>query len=360
MQPGRFILGLGGGLGGLRVAGAARQVAAVSAIAACGGVAYVRSTWHPERIPPKDPSSPNLVLARPAMEAICGGVGEVAAVCVLYPLETVKVKCQADGVGAAAVLRALLREGVPAAARLLYSGFASAALCSLLVGGVHYASFCVAKRSALQATGGAGDGGGANLVAATVGALATALVESPVELFRHRAQAGNVGANFLQEMASTVRTQGVGGLYWGFVPFLIESFPYDITELGTYSQLHDLRAAAATRRDATGRWVASVPEQAWDLAIGAAAGVASVLVSMPFDVIKVHIQTHGAELAAGAGAQGQLAAFWATGGKLVARGGAGALFIGLAPRLVQQVPSTTICWWAIERSRQLLEPFTKP
>jgi hypothetical protein len=52
--------------------------------------------------------------------------------------------------------------------------------------------------------------------------------------------------------------------------------------------------------------------QAWDIAIGAAAGVASVLVSMPFDVIKTYMQTHGAEAAA-AGAGGQLAAFWATG-----------------------------------------------
>lgn len=30
----------------------------------------------------------------------------------------------------------------------------------------------------------------------------------------------------------SVVVQGVGGLYWGFVPFLIESFPYDCTELG--------------------------------------------------------------------------------------------------------------------------------
>jgi hypothetical protein len=56
--------------------------------------------------------------------------------------------------------------------------------------------------------------------------------------------------------------------------------------------------------------------QAWDIAIGAAAGVASVLVSMPFDVIKTYMQTHGAEAAA-AGAGGQLAAFWATGALLL-------------------------------------------
>lgn len=32
-----------------------------------------------------------LVLDRTLMEAVCGGVGEVAQICVLYPLETIKV-----------------------------------------------------------------------------------------------------------------------------------------------------------------------------------------------------------------------------------------------------------------------------
>lgn len=60
--------------------------------------------------------------------------------------------------------------------------------------------------------------------------------------------------------------QGVGGLYANsFVPFLIESFPYDMTELGTYSQLHDARKAALKRDDATAQFIASVPDQvsAW-------------------------------------------------------------------------------------------------
>jgi len=54
--------------------------------------------------------------------------------------------------------------------------------------------------------------------------------------------------------------------------------------------------------------------QAWDLAIGAAAGVASVLVSMPMDVIKTYMQTHGAGAAVAPGLGGQVAAFWQTGG----------------------------------------------
>jgi hypothetical protein len=73
----------------------------------------------------------------------------------------------------------------------------------------------------------------------------------------------------------------------------------------------------------------------------------------------VCLQTHGGEVAASAGWNTQLGAVWATGSRMVAKNGPGALFVGLMPRLVQQVPSTTICWWAIEQCRDLLEPYTK-
>ncbi|WIA22871.1 hypothetical protein OEZ86_009816 [Tetradesmus obliquus] len=336
----------------------ARHAVVATAAAAVGSVAYVR-TWHPKTIPLKDPSKQNLVLDRPLMEAMCGAIGEVAQICVMYPLETIKVRCQSDGIAAATVLQQLLAKGAPSAARVLYAGFLSAALSSILVGSVHYASFCISKRMALQAAGSNGSSSDANLLAATVGALATALVESPVEMFRHQAQAGVGNGNFLSEMVTSMQKHGPGALYWGFVPFLIESFPYDITELGTYSQLHDMREEALRKSSPGSKWMAQVPEQAWDIGIGAAAGVASVLVSMPFDVIKTYMQTHCAEAAA-AGAGGQLAAFFATGSRMVAAGGPGALFVGLVPRLVQQVPSTTICWWAIEQARDMLEPYTKP
>lgn len=204
-----------------------------------------------------------------------------------------QVKCQSDGLGAAAVLQELLGKGGPAAFKALYAGgwavvlvggcaavravsgawqfarcsmqvgihavvhlsikqikhgadtfsrlsfapstyrhahrhahrpahagFVSAALCSVLVGSVHYASFCWSKRVALQAmypTGSSDSSSSsghssscdnthqANMLAASIGALATALVESPVELFRHQAQAGTVNGNFVQEMVTSVR-----------------------------------------------------------------------------------------------------------------------------------------------------------
>lgn len=97
------------------------------------------------------------------------------------------------------------------------------------------------------------------------------------------------------------------------------------------------------------------------MAAGAAAGGAAVLVSMPFDVIKTYMQTHGAQLLTSSGGSpwGQAAVFASTASQMVAAQGPGALFVGVVPRLVQQVPSSTICWWAVEQCRQALEPYTK-
>lgn len=100
---------------------------------------------------------------------------------------------------------------------------------------------------------------------------------------------------------------------------------------------------------------------AYDLTVGGLAGTVAVLVSMPFDVIKTYIQTHGGiqmgpagvaaaagaacssssssvVAAAGSGIAGSAGLFWSTGKALVAKGGPQALFVGLAPRLAHQVP----------------------
>ncbi len=53
-------------------------------------------------------------------------------------------------------------------------------------------------------------------------------------------QAGIISGNLGQEMARAVRNGGPGALWTGFLPFLIEALPYDMCELGSYSQLRDL------------------------------------------------------------------------------------------------------------------------
>ncbi len=52
--------------------------------------------------------------------------------------------------------------------------------------------------------------------------------------------------------------------------------------------------------------------------------------------------------------------FFRTGSRMVAQHGPGALWVGVVPRLAQQVPSCTICWWAVEACQQALKPWTAP
>ena len=59
-------------------------------------------------------------------------------------------------------------------------------------------------------------------------------------------------------------------------------------------------------------------------------------------------------------AAAQVRAFFATGSRMVAQHGAGALWVGVVPRLAQQVPSCTICWWAVEACQHWLKPITAP
>lgn len=157
-------------------------------------------------------------------------------------------------------------------------------------------------------------------------------------------------------MTTAVRRGGPGALYWGFLPFCYESLPFDMTELSTFSYLND--AYAAAQRNPQLKPLADrVAPHVWDLAIGGAAGAAAVLVSMPFDCIKTHMQINPDALT-GRSLLQQTAGFFGVGARMVAQRGPGALFVGTVPRLVQQVPSSTICWWCIETCRRALEPYT--
>jgi hypothetical protein len=132
-MQGHSFLGAGGGrLASLSAFGAAafssnvRNAAAAASVASVASVAYVRSWKEPPPKAPDDrcawcwacllcalravhpapslhtraerascarrcPARSKLVLNRALMEAVCGGVGEIAQICLLYPLETLKV-----------------------------------------------------------------------------------------------------------------------------------------------------------------------------------------------------------------------------------------------------------------------------
>jgi hypothetical protein len=63
------------------------------------------------------------------------------------PQDTIKVRCQAQGVPARAVLKSLAGLRPDALAAALFAGVGQAALASVLVGAIHFMSFCSAKRA---------------------------------------------------------------------------------------------------------------------------------------------------------------------------------------------------------------------
>mmetsp|Transcript_2226 Transcript_2226/g.5697 ORF Transcript_2226/g.5697 Transcript_2226/m.5697 type:complete len:592 (+) Transcript_2226:140-1915(+) len=203
-----------------------------------------------------------------------------------------------------------------------------------------------------------GDKLGVNVLASIFTAIATALVESPVELFRHNQQAGTVQGNFMREMLLTVRQKGPSGLYWGFLPHCFEALPHDISEMLVMGCMKDFHLdAISPRSQPHHQWLQKVPVEAWDLTAGAASGVAAVLVSMPFDCIKTYMQTHGMSLS-GQGLVGSMNLFYQTGKDMVARKGLGCMYYGVVPRLLQQVPSSMMGWWAVHAVVRALQPWT--
>lgn len=389
------------------------------------GAAYCATRRQPAHEPCK---AKPLRLPRPVIDALCGAIGEIAQVSVLYPLDTIKVRCQASGSSVRQVLAGLMHQGVtPRLVSQLYAGVVSASLCSVAVGSLYYLSFCAAKRMALasadkQAAAAAAGGSThaasgshaadaltapgfasisathshthstqhrqqqqqpepvlatspatsttdsststtsssstrANIIAACCAALVGAAVEAPLELFKHQTQAGLLQGNMLRHMLGALQASGPAALYTSLVPFCLKSLPFDMGELLTYSQLRDLKDRAAAAPDSSlGRLLARVPDHAADMAIGAAAGGAAVLLSMPSDCIKTVMETSG-RTAGGLSPAASLALFAATGKQLAASRGLAGLFVGAAPRLAEKVPSTCLYWLAVEGCRRHLEPY---
>lgn len=135
----------------------------------------------------------------------------------------------------------------------------------------------------------------------------------------------------------------------------MEAIPYDLAELSTYANLQSTYKELF-RISEPGSWQSKVinalPAGAWDLVLGGAAGGAAVAMSMPFDTIKTKIQTRNSRAS---NPLGQVKEFVKVGRHLVRTTGWKSLFLGVTPRLVQQVPGSALCWWGVQSVDKLLE-----
>lgn len=192
---------------------------------------------------PTHESHPNLdtlyLCRKPRMsnltvDAICGAVGEVASLVALYPLDTIKVQCQARGASAGTIFKDLIRLPPGVAMRSLYAGVGSAAIGAGLVGSLYLVAFFAAKRIGTQVAERRGMKGSDALIASTSGVAASlvgSLLDSPIEHFKVRTQAGAgaAGEPMLLALTRTATQQGFGQLYYSFLPFLLKSIPHDVS-----------------------------------------------------------------------------------------------------------------------------------
>jgi Mitochondrial carrier protein len=341
-----------------------------------------------------------------AVSCIAGAVGECGGQLFLYPVETVKVLCQQSGKSAAMTLAMLVRTRSPLAAMSrLFNGVSSTMAVSAFLGAAY---LCIFKESTAYFSGGpcgeltppslqspalsagvcapafvpgwdaddreqeASDPGqapayystregkperqeggsvaaGASLRGVVLSALATsvalALLTGPIEMARNRMQAGVERGNLL---AYTLSARGLRDTAPLLGPFCLTAVPHDFAELVTIfvggAAVEVFAPAGLVRRELL------------DAAVGCVAGAFGVLLSAPADCIKTKVLTMSlgtafvrshknpaALLAAGTAAKWRAAA-----AHTVATQGWPGLFVGVWPRLVDEVPGSMLHWSLVE------------
>ena len=294
---------------------------------------------------------------------MCGAVAEATQLALLYPLDTLKVRCQLSRRRPGAELRALLAGG--AGLRALYAGVAPAALGASLFGGAYMLAYQAFYRRNVRlltrGTAPSGDDGESlplpTLAAAAGGAAVlanccTALLEVPLDTARQRLQAGVAAGPLTRVIAASARA-GPRVLYAGFVPFLLRTIPLDALQFFVYAGLQSARERADAAVEDRPPPAAQSAVQVWladaglDMILGGVAGGVSAFATMPLDCIKTHINCQ-----TGGGPTGVIPvtkAIWRASGP---RG----FFAGTSSRLAERVPSCAVYWLAAEATRRVLSP----
>ena len=339
--------------------------------------------------PPLAPTAPAVSKRRKglnetAVDLLCGAAAEATQLATLYPIDTLKVRCQLSRASPLAELRTIWAGGV-GRIRGLYAGCLPAALGASLFGGLYMLAYQSFYRrnlrlmgadpdKALTAPAGAGNGAGAGSapavaeeedewqgpplaalsIAAALSAMmancCTAVVEVPLDTARQRLQAGVASGS----MVATMRAAAAAGprvLYAGFVPFLLRTIPLDALQFCVYEALQSVRerteASASAAADARGV-IAPPPvlsEAVTDMLLGGIAGGVSAFLTMPLDTIKTHINCGPRGLSVVSAAR-----------MIMTASGPRGFFAGTSSRLLERVPSCAVYWLAAEATRRVLSP----
>jgi solute carrier family 25 S-adenosylmethionine transporter 26 len=290
-----------------------------------------------------------------AVDCVSGGLGEAAALLSFFPLDTLKVHCQARSMNLQQALAAVLRQGPVVAVRSLYAGVGTAAIGAAIVGAVHLSVFKYWKRleerlnaaSTPERTSAAPSTGILAVWGAIVSSITVGALEAPLDQVKLRIQANTIrGTSPLKMLLETLSSVGARQMFnSSFVPFVLKAIPHDVGEFVTFGVLSEDHTVQ--------RCLGPISENAKDALLGAAAGCAAALLSNPFDVICTKVQTSPTRSGdTHHTMRSSLVAFRDTARAEFAQGGMRRLYVGLVPRLMQMVPASVIYWLVVEEVRR--------
>lgn len=257
----------------------------------------------------------------------CGAVAGFAVDAVLFPLDTLKTRMQLAGGtsgGAAALLSGL------------YRGFAPAVVASAPAAAAFFGTYDWAKRE-LEAR--IDSKPVAHMLAAAAGDVAASTVRVPFEVVKQQLQSGQHGGSVRVAVASIWRTQGVTGFLNGYGSLVLRELPFDALQFPLYELFKSKWASAKGQSLST----------AESSACGSAAGAIAAAITTPLDVVKTRLMT---QTASGPQYHGVVDGLR----KIAATEGVGALFSGIAPRVVWISVGGAVFFGAYEATRKALFP----
>lgn len=246
------------------------------------------------------------------VEAISGMMAGMCQVMVGYPFDTIKVQLQTGRfTGIVHCVKDLNIIG-------LYRGIPSPLLGIGICNSVLFHSFAFSRKHIFPSESvlhTAFSGGFAGLAMATV--------NCPVELIMVKMQTGKAHRNVFECFCTIIRHSGFPGFFKGLPMILLRDFPSCMVYFTVYEYIKELSLSESS---------VLTP-----ILAGACAGVASWLPCYPQDVIKSVIQSTDGPLSIRSAIH-----------RIYARKGVAGFFSGIAPTILQAIPTNAATFLAFE------------
>merc|ERR1719300_1287575 len=256
---------------------------------------------------------------------VSGGLAGTAVDISLFPLDTIKTRLQS-------------KQGFWASGgfKRIYAGLGPAAVGSAPNAAVFFCTYDSVKRLATSKLG-YKDSAQVHMAAASVGEVMACLIRVPVEVVKQRRQA-SVGSSSIEIVRSTLKTEGFGGLYRGYLTTVAREIPFSLVQFPLWEFLKS--SVSEYKGSPTLPWEASL--------CGSVAGGISAALTTPLDVAKTRIM-----LAAAGSADAKLNTFSMV-LHVAKENGIKGLFAGVAPRVTWISIGGAVFFGVYEKAKNVL------